>query len=75
MYKIIPFPVVLCGYESFSLTRKEEYNLTMFKNKMLRRILGLKMEKETGEWKKLHSEDLPCSMHLAGHVVRLVGDE
>jgi hypothetical protein len=30
----------------------------VFENRVLRRIFGPKTDEETGEWKKLHSEEL-----------------
>jgi hypothetical protein len=30
----------------------------VFENRVLRRIFGPKRDKETGEWRKLHSEEL-----------------
>jgi hypothetical protein len=30
----------------------------MFENKVLRRIFGLKRDEVTGEWRKLHNEEL-----------------
>jgi len=30
----------------------------MFENKMLRRVLGPKRDKVTGDWRKLHKEEL-----------------
>jgi hypothetical protein len=40
-YKTIILPVVLYGCESWSLTLRGEYILTVFKNRELRRIFGL----------------------------------
>jgi hypothetical protein len=58
----------------------------MFENRVLRRIFGSKREEVTGEWRKLHNEelnDLYCSptimrvikprrMRWAGYVARMV---
>ena len=51
-------PVVLYGYESWSLTLREERRLRVFENKVLRRIFGLKRDEVTGKWRKLHNEEL-----------------
>jgi hypothetical protein len=37
---------------------KEERRLRVFENRVLRRIFGIKREVVTGEWKKLHNEEL-----------------
>ena len=57
-YRIIILPVVLYGCETWSLTLKEERRLRVFENRMLRRIFGPAREEETGEWRKLHNEEL-----------------
>jgi hypothetical protein len=41
------------------LTSREEYRLRVFENKVLRRIFGPKTDEVTGEWRKLHNEELP----------------
>jgi hypothetical protein len=57
-YKTIILPVVLYGCETLSLTLREEHRLTVFEKRVLRRIFGLKRDEVTGEWRKLHSEEL-----------------
>jgi hypothetical protein len=52
------FTVVLYGCEIRSLTLREECRLTVFKNRVLRRIVGPKKEDITGEWRRLHNEEL-----------------
>jgi hypothetical protein len=37
---------------------REECRLSVFENRVLRRIFGPKRDKITGEWQKLHNEDL-----------------
>jgi hypothetical protein len=37
---------------------REEYRLRVFENRVLRRILGPKRDEGTGEWIKLHNEEL-----------------
>jgi hypothetical protein len=58
IYKTIILPVVLYGCETWSLTLREEHGLGVFENRVLRRIFGPKRDEATGEWRKLHNEDL-----------------
>jgi hypothetical protein len=58
MYKTIILPVVLYGCETWSLALREEHRLRMFENRVLRRIFGPKRDEVTGEWRKLHNEEL-----------------
>jgi hypothetical protein len=51
LYKIVIFPVVLCGCETWSLTFREEHRLRVSENTVLRKIFGPKREKD-GSWKK-----------------------
>jgi hypothetical protein len=37
---------------------REESRLGVFENKVLRRIFGPKRDEVTGEWKRLHNEEL-----------------
>ena len=85
IYRTITLPVVLYGCETWSLTLREERRLRVFENRVLRRVFGLKRDGVTGEWRKLHNEelnDLYCSpnivrvvksrrMRWAGHVARM----
>jgi hypothetical protein len=86
IYKTIILPVVLYGCETWSLTLREEHKVRVFENRVLRRIFGPKRDEVTGEWRKLHNEELHNSspdiirqvksrrMRWAGHVVRM-GEE
>jgi hypothetical protein len=58
IYKTIILPVVLYGCETFSLTLREEHRLRVFENRVLRSIFGPKRDEVTGEWRKLHNEEL-----------------
>ena len=51
-YKYFPFayiifPVILCGCETWSLKLREERNLRVFENKVLRRIFGPRRDEVT----------------------------
>jgi len=48
----------LYGYETWSLTLRKERRLKLFENRVLRRIFESKKDEVTGEWRKLHNEDL-----------------
>jgi hypothetical protein len=37
---------------------REELTLRVFENRVLRRMFGPKRDEVTGEWRKLHSEEL-----------------
>jgi len=40
------------------LSSREEHRLWVFENRALRRVFGLKRDEVTGEWRKLHNEEL-----------------
>jgi hypothetical protein len=48
----------LYGCETWLLPLREEHRLRVFENRVLRRIFGLKRDEVTGEWRKLHSDEL-----------------
>jgi hypothetical protein len=58
IYKTIILLAVLYGCETWSLTLREEPRLRVFENRVLRRIFGPKRDEVTGEWRKLHNEEL-----------------
>ena len=43
---------------TWSLTLREERKLRVFENKVLRRICGPRCDEVTGEWRRLHNEEL-----------------
>jgi hypothetical protein len=51
-------PVVLYGYETWSLTLREDRRLRVFESSVLRRIFEPRRDKVTGEWRKLHNKEL-----------------
>jgi hypothetical protein len=71
IYKTIILPVVLYRCETWSLMLREEHRLRVFENKVLRRISGPKRDEVTGEWRKLHSEELH-NLYSAPDIVRQV---
>jgi len=58
IYKTIILPVVLYGCETWSLTLREERRPRVFENRALRRIFEPNRDEVTGEYRKLHNEEL-----------------
>ena len=89
MHSRLRLPVVLYGCETWSLTLRDERRLGVFENWVLRRVFGPKRDEVTGEWRKLHNEELSDLYSLlkilglvklrrvrwAGHVVHMGGGE
>jgi hypothetical protein len=48
IYRTIILPIILYGCETWSLTLKEERRLSVFENRVLRRIFGPKRDEVTG---------------------------
>ena len=58
IYRTIILLVVLCGCETWSVTVREERRLRVFENWVLRKTFGPNRDEVTGEWRKLHNEEL-----------------
>jgi len=84
IYRTIILPVVLCECVTFSLTLRKEHWLRVFENGVLQKIFGPKRDEVTGEWWRLHNEDLydlyssqnirvvkEIIIRWAGHVARM----
>jgi len=71
IYRTIDLSVVLYGCETWSLTKREERRLRVFENRVLRRVFGHKRDEVTGEWRKLHNEEL-SDLYSLPNIVRMV---
>jgi hypothetical protein len=71
IYLTIILPVVLYGYETWSLTLREECKLRVFENTVLRRAIGPKRDEGTEEWRKLYNEELN-HMYFSPIIIRVV---
>jgi hypothetical protein len=71
IYKTIILSVVLYGYETWSLTVREEHRLRVFENRMLRKIFGPKRDEVTGDWRGLHKEELR-NLYSSPNIIRMM---
>jgi hypothetical protein len=58
IHRTVILPVVLYGCETWSVTLREKHRLRVFENRVLRKIFGSKRDGVTGEWRRLHNEEL-----------------
>ena len=70
IYRAIILPV-LYGCETWSLTLREERKLRVFENMVLRRIFGPRKDEVTGEWRRLHNEELN-DLYSSPSIVRVI---
>jgi hypothetical protein len=71
IFRTIMLPVVLHGCESWSLTSRAECRLRVFENRVLRRIFGPKREEVTGEWRRLHNQEL-YALYSSPNMIRVM---
>ena len=67
----IILPVVLYGCETWSLTLREERRLRVFENKVLRIIFGPRRDEVTGDWRRLHNEEINV-LYSSPNIVRVI---
>jgi hypothetical protein len=63
-----------CYVFQVSLTLREERRLRMYENRVLRGIFGAKRDGVTGEWRKLHNEELN-DLYCSPTIVRVIEDK
>jgi len=71
IYRNIILPVVLYGCKTWSLTMREERRLRLFENRVLRKVFGPNWDEVTGEWRKMHNENLN-DLYSSPNIVRVV---
>jgi len=71
IYRTIILSIVLYGCKTWSLTLREERKLRVFENMVLRRIFGPTREEVTGEWRRLHNEELN-DLYSSPNIVRVI---
>jgi hypothetical protein len=58
IHRTIILPAVFHGCETWSLTVREVRKLRVVESRVLSRVFGPKRDEVTGEWRKLHKEEL-----------------
>jgi len=64
-------PEVVYGCETWLLTMREERRLSVFQNRVMRRIFGPKRDEVKREWRKLHNEELN-NLYSSPNTVRMI---
>ena len=68
---IIILPVVLYWCETWSLTYREKRKMRVSHHRVLRRIIAPKRDEVTGEWRKLHNEELN-DLYTSQNIIRVI---
>ncbi|KAI5742597.1 hypothetical protein M8J77_009073 [Diaphorina citri] len=58
LYNTIIKPVLLYRSETWSITKQEEHQMQVFKNKVYRTIFGPYFDHQTQSWKRRHNSDI-----------------
>jgi hypothetical protein len=55
-----------------NFTLREEFGFRVFESGVLRKIFGPKWQEVTGDWRKLHNDEL-CDLYFRTNVIRMRG--
>jgi hypothetical protein len=58
-------------YVIYIIKFHEEHRLRVFENRVLRRIFGPKRDEVTGDWRKLHNEELH-NLYSSPNIIRMI---
>jgi hypothetical protein len=71
LIKTVYHNFVVYGCETWSLTLTEGHRLRVFEIRVLRRIFGLLRYEVTGEWRRLHNEELN-ELYSSPIIIRMI---
>jgi hypothetical protein len=71
IYRTIILPVILYGCETWSPTLREEHRLRACENRVSRRMYESKRDEVTGDWRKLHNEELH-NLYFSPSIIRMM---
>jgi len=71
IHRTIILPVVLYGYETWSLTLRGERRLRLSENRVFRRLFGPKRDDATTERRKLHNAEVN-DLYSSPNIVRVI---
>jgi hypothetical protein len=55
--------------QNLVLTLREEHRLRVFENRVLSRIFGARRDEVTGDWRKVHNEELH-NLYSSPNIIR-----
>jgi hypothetical protein len=62
---------IMYACETWSLTLRKDHRLRVFENRVLRSIFGPMTDEVTGEWRKLHNNELH-DLYSSPSIIRII---
>jgi hypothetical protein len=64
-------PTYVCGYETWSLTLREEHRLRLLENRVLREIFGPMRDEVAWKWERLYNGEL-YDLYIPPHTIQVI---
>ena len=58
-------------FQQTIVSLREECRLTVFENRVLKKIFGPKRDEVTRQWKRLHNKEV-CALYSSPNIIRLI---